>query len=425
MTHQEALTLHPKGNRGTLKYMKSLDASFFTANRERTMEKLQGGLLVVAGYTGMQRSNDTEFRFEQEGNFWWLSGVEFPDWWLIIDAKRGKSWLVEPDIDEMHRLFSQSLPVEQAKETSGITDVLSRDKAMSMLRTAAKSHQLVYTVGLPAYHDHFTFTLNPSAREMQERLERIFTKVQDFRLELARMRAIKQPIEIEMMQAAIDLTIITLQTIKKKLPIYKYEYEIEAELSYAFRATGGSGHAFDPIVASGGNATVAHYFTNDSPLKKGTLVMMDVGAKLGGYPADVTRTYAIGKPTKRQAAVHQAVQSAQAQIIAMLKPGLSIEEYYKRTDHIVKKEMIDLKLITSMDDDALYRRYFPYSISHGVGVDVHDALGRPREFQPGMVLTVEPGIHIGDEKIGVRIEDEILITETGHRNLSSKLSTDL
>ena len=132
--------------------MKTLDASFFTHNRERVMEKLQGGLLVIAGYTGMQQSNDNEFRFKQEGTFWYLTGVEFPDWWLIIDAKRGKSWLVEPDIDEMHRRFTESLSVKEALQNSGVDEIISRDQAMSLLRTAAKAHPLAYTVGLPPYH---------------------------------------------------------------------------------------------------------------------------------------------------------------------------------------------------------------------------------------------------------------------------------
>ncbi len=405
--------------------MKSLDATFFTSNRERAMEKLQGGLLVIAGYTGMQRSNDMEIRFEQESNFWYLTGVEFPNWWLIIDAKRNKSWLVEPSIDEAHRLFQQSLGVEEAKRLSGINDVISRDQAMSMLRTAARSRQLVHTIGQPPYHSHFDFTLNPAAHEMQEMLGRIFTTVRDFRLDMARIRAIKQPIELEAMQGAIDLTIKAFNSVKAKLPTYRNEYEIEADFNYAFRATGANGHAFDPIVASAGNATVAHYFTNNAPLKRGALVMMDIGVRLNGYCSDITRTYAVGKPTKRQMAVHEAVQSAQSQVIDLLKPGLLVEEYQRLVDEIVKKEMISLKLIGSMDDEKGYRRYFPYSVSHGLGVDVHDSLGQPKEFQPGMVLTVEPGIHIGDENIGVRIEDDILITDTGHKNLSAKLSTEL
>lgn len=405
--------------------MKSLDATFFTNNRKRAMENLQGGLLVVAGYVGMQRSHDAEFRFEQEANFWYLTGVEFPDWWLIIDAKRGRSWLVEPTIDEAHRLFQESLGKDEAKRTSGIPDILSRDQAMSMLRTAAKSRQLVHTIGQPPYHSHFGFTLNPASHDMSDMLGRIFSTVRDFRLEMARLRAIKQPVELEAMQGAIDLTAKTFEAVKSKFLTYKHEYEIEADFNYAFRATGASGHAFDPIVASGANATVAHYFTNNSALKKGTLVMMDIGVRLNGYCSDITRTFAYGKSSKRQIAVHQAVQSAQSQIIELLKPGLLVEEYYRQVDSIVKKEMIDLKLIQSIDDEKGYRHYFPYSISHGLGVDVHDSLGQAKEFQPGMVLTVEPGIHIGDENIGVRIEDDILITETGHKNLSAKLSTEL
>jgi Xaa-Pro aminopeptidase len=405
--------------------MKSLDSSFFVRNRERAMEKLKGGLLVVAGYTGMQKTNDEESKFIQESNMWYLTGIEFPDWWLIIDSKRGKSWLVEPDIDEMHRLFTESLDSGVARQRSGVTEVLTRDQAMSMLRAAAKSHHLVYTVGLPSYHERFGFTLNPAPHDMHQMLERIFAKVDDFRLELARIRAIKQPIEQEMIQAAIDLTGKTLSDIKNNIDRYKYEYEIEADLSHAFRYGGGQGHAFDPIVANGSNATVAHYFTNDAKLKKGSFIMLDVGARVSGYPADITRTYAYGKPTKRMEAVHEAVRGAQAAIIDVLKPGLSLEAYQKHVDTTVKQAMIELNIIASPNDEEGYRHHMPHSVSHGLGVDVHDSLGRPRELQPGMILTVEPGIYLADEGIGVRIEDDILITETGYRNLSAKLPTSL
>lgn len=405
--------------------MKTPPSSFFVNNRERAMERLKGGLLVVAGYKGMQKTNDEEFRFAQESNMWYLSGIEFPDWWLIIDAGRHKSWLVEPTIDERHRLFTESLAIEEAKSVSGINDILTRDEAMSMLRAAAKTHPLVYTVGHFTHHDYFDFALNPAIAEMKVMLDRTFVKVEDFRNELAKLRAIKQPVELEYMQAAIDLSAKGLSEVKKKLASYKFEYEIEAELSYIYRASGGSGHAFDPIVASGGNATVAHYFTNNAPLKKGTLVMVDVGAKLHGYVGDITRTYEYGKPAARMVAVHDAVRKAQHEIMNILAPGLLIEDYYRHVDKTIKQAMIDLKLISSMDDEGGYRRFMPYSVSHGLGVDLHDALGKPRMFEPGMVLTVEPGIHIASEKIGVRIEDDVLITESGHRNMSAKLSVDL
>jgi Xaa-Pro aminopeptidase len=403
--------------------MKSLDATFFIHNRERAMEKLQGGLLVVAGYTGMQKANDEEFRFVQESNMWYLCGIEFPDWWLIMDAKRGRSWLIEPVIDEGLKLFTESLDVETAKSISGIPDVISRDEAMSMLRLAAKSHPLVHTVGHFPYSEHTTFVLNPAVNEMRGMLERVFVKVEDFRLELAKQRAIKQPIELEMLQRAIDLSVKGIKDVKEKLQSYKHEYEIEAELSYIYRATGGGGHAFHPIVASGKSATIVHSFSNNAPLKKGTFVMLDVGAKVSGYCGDITRTYAYGSPTKRMDAVHEAVRTAQKEIMSLLRPGLLVEEYQKKVDEIVKKQMVGLNIITSMDDETGYRHHMHHSVSHGLGVDVHDALGKPKEFQTGMVLTVEPGIYLQDEGIGIRIEDDVLITDTGFKNLSGNLSS--
>lgn len=404
--------------------MKALDASFFALNRKRVAEKLEGGLLVVAGYTGMQKTNDEEFRFVQESNMWFLSGINFPDWWLILDGKTSKAWLVEPDIDERNRLFTESLTVEDAKKKSGVQHVIRRDEAMRMLRSESKSHPLVYTIGHSPYVDYFTFALNPAVNDMRQILDRIFVKVQDFRPELAKIRAIKQPIEVAMIQQSIDLTIKGLNIVKEKMQTYKNEYEIEADLEYAFRIGGGR-TGFDPIIASGSNATVAHYFQNNTPLRKGSFVMMDVGAAAGCYPADITRTFAFGKPTKRMVAIHDAVREAQAEIIAMIGPDLSFEEYQRRADVIIKEHMVQLSILESIQDDEGYRRHMPHALSHGLGVDVHDSLGKPRLFQPGMVLTVEPGIYLREEGIGVRIEDNILVTETGHKNMSAKLSTAL
>lgn len=404
--------------------MKTLDATFFTQSREAAIQKLEGSLLVVPAYTQMQRGNDAAFQFEQEANFWYLTGVTHPDWWVIIDGKRAKSWLVSPDINEVHALFDGNLSAERAAQLSGIPDVIDRSKGVSLLRQAARSHQFVYTVDPPAHHDYFGFTLNPAARDMREQLSRIFTKVQDFRPKLAEIRAIKRPQELEVMQHAIDLTIDTFETAKSSMATYKYEYQVEADFTHYFRKNGATGHAYDPIVAAGANACTLHYGANESALKKGTLLLLDIGARAGGYAADITRTYAVGKPTKRQQAVHAEVEAAQQQIIALLEPGLGIEAYQNEVDVIMKRALINLKLIRDENDEA-YRTYFPHAISHGLGVDVHDALGRPKYLQPGMVLTVEPGIYIPEEGIGVRIEDDILITKNAHRNMSAKLSTSL
>ena len=403
--------------------MKSLDATFFEGNRRAVMQKLEGSLLVVPAYTQMQRGNDAAFQFEQEANFWYLTGIEHSDWWLVIDGKRSKSWLVAPSVDDVHALFDGSLSLADAQQISGIADVVDHSEGLSLLRQAARTHQFAYTVDPPQHHDHFGFTLNPAAREAREQLSRLFTKVHDFRPKLAQLRAIKQPVEIDAIQAAIDMTVTAFDTVKKLLPAYKYEYQVEADFTHHFRSHGARGHAYDPIVASGGNACTLHYGQNDAPLKKGTLLLLDIGARTKGYAADITRTYAVGKPTKRQLAIHAEVAAAHAEIIDLLQPNLGVEEYQRSVDAIMKRALVNLKLIKDESDEA-YRTYFPHAISHGLGIDVHDSLGKPKFFQPGMVLTVEPGIYIPEEGIGVRIEDDILLTKSGYKNMSAKLSTE-
>ncbi len=403
---------------------KLLTSEFFTGNRQRVMELLEGGVLVASAYSVMQRSNDVASSLEQEANFWYLTGIERADWWLVLDSSRGKSWLVIPDVDPMHALFDGQLSSEQAKEISGVDEVISRTAADDLLAQTARQHRLVYTIDQPERADTFDFVLNPAAREMRERLARKFTDVQDFRPKLAQLRAIKQPLEIKAMESAIDITARTLDEVYAKLANYKYEYEIEADITRGFRASGAAGHAYDPIVAAGGNACTLHYIENNAKLAKKSLVLLDVGAQVEHYAADITRTYAYGEPTKRQRTVHTAVQAAHRDIIDMLAPGLDVREYSEKVDARMQQALIGLGLIDVPNDDN-YRTYFPHAISHGLGLDVHDSLGAPKEFAPGMVLTVEPGIYIPEENIGVRIEDDILITEKGHRNLSAKIPTDL
>lgn len=404
--------------------MSELDKSFFSGNRERVYDELKGGLLVVPAYAEMQRSHDMANKFDQEGNFWYLTGVEHPDWWLMMDAKRRRSWLVSPSMDPLHEIFNGSLSPDKAKEISGVEDIIDRQEADNWLRQAARSHRLVHTVGQPKNADKFGFTLNPAAHEMHEKLERVFTSVSDFRLELARLRAVKQLVEIAVMQSAIDLTAKSFKHVYDNLANYKYEYEVEADFTHDFRRAGAEGHAYDPIVAFGKNACTLHYVRNNDKIKKGQMLLLDVGARKGGYAADITRTYAVGEVSKRQRDVHDAVRQAQEKIIDLLEPGLLGAEYQKQVDIIMKDSLVSLGLIKDHTDEA-YHKYFPHSIGHGLGRDVHDSLGDSRTFQSGMVVTVEPGIYIPEEGIGVRIEDDILITDAGHKNMSAKLKTGL
>lgn len=389
------------------------------------MNATQGGIAVISAYTQMQRGNDAAFGFEQEANFWWLTGIVSPDWWVIIDGQRSKSWLVAPDISQAHQIFDGSLSIDEAKLISGVSGVLSQDEAMAMLRDLAKRHSVVYTLGDYPHAEHFNFIVNPALKKLWNILERIFSDVQDCRIDIAKLRAIKEPVEITEIKKAIKLTIDGFNNVRNILPNLRYEYEIEAEFTYHFKKAGSLGHAYDPIVASGMNACTLHYGANSSRLKKGSIVLLDIGARAGGYAADISRSYSYGQPSKRQQDVHAAVQSSHRKIISLIKPGLSLREYDASVNDIMKASLIGLGLLQSPSDDETYRRYFPHAVSHGLGVDVHDSLGRYEEFMPGMVLTVEPGIYIPEEGIGVRIEDNILVTGQGHVNLSKALSTGL
>lgn len=400
-----------------------MQSSFYRANRHKITQSDESRLVVVGAYIQTQRGNDASFAFEQEANFWYLTGIDAPDWWVIFDDD--KSWLVAPDVDQMHQVFDGSLSWEDAKRISGVDDVVSRADADELLRTLAKKYDAVYTLGADPHTKHYDFVLNPAQKQMQARLKKIFSDVCDCRQDLARLRSIKQPHEIDAMKKAIALTVETFTDVKKKLPELTAEYEVEAEFTYSFGKSGGVGHAYDPIVAGGKNACTLHYNTNKDRLNNGELLLIDIGARVDGYAADITRTYAIGTPTERQIAVHRAVETAHKAIIALLRPGLAVADYQAQVDVIMQDALISLELLKDRNDRTTYRKYFPHAISHGLGIDVHDSLGRPTELQPGMVLTVEPGIYIPEESIGVRIEDDILITDTGRLNLSGALPTSL
>lgn len=402
-----------------------MKSAFFTNNRQKLRQVLGSSPIILTAYAQLQRGNDAAFKFEQEANFWWLSGIEAPDWQLIIDGSRHKSWLVAPDIDEVHRVFDGSLSPEEALRTSGVDAVLTRAEAEEKIAELARQHAVVFTLGDDPYAEHYDFSRNPAPDALKRRLSRTFADVRSVRREMSRLRAIKQPEEIAAIECAIAVTIDAFQSVRPLLGNLRYEYEVEAEFSYYFRRHGAAGHAYDPIVASGAHACTLHYDTNSGALVDRELLLLDIGARHEGYAADITRTYAIGRPTERQAAVHRAVAEAQRTIIALLKPGLAIKDYHESVDMIMQDALLSLGLIKSRDDTASYRHYFPHAVSHGLGIDVHDSLGAPERLEPGMVLTVEPGVYIPEESIGVRIEDDILITADGHRNLTAALSTEL
>ncbi|HET8690072.1 MAG TPA: aminopeptidase P N-terminal domain-containing protein [Candidatus Saccharimonadales bacterium] len=397
-----------------------LNSDFFTANRQRLLEGLpDDALVVMTAYSAMQRLGDAAFGFEQEASFYYLTGIQAADWRLIIDKSSGQHVLVAPSLDPVKLLFDGGLSAESASRISGIGDIITQDDMAARLRQLGKNRS-VYTVMTPAHLKKAGFVINPALDRLVRQLKRQFGQANDLTANLLKLRTIKQPAEIKAIEQAIDSTVMAFDYVKQRLADYRHEYEVEADMTRQIRFTGAVGHAYEPIVASGLNACTLHYTANDRPFRTDQTLLIDVGARsIDGYAADISRTYAV-QPTPRQRQVHRAVQDAQIQCIDLIKPGLKFADYQAAVDEIMKSAIESLGL-----DAHKYRRYFPHAVGHGLGLEVHDPLSGYDCLQPGMVLTVEPGIYIKEEDLGVRIEDDILVTDSGNRNLSAGLDTAL
>lgn len=403
--------LHHQPQHARLIYME------YAENRK----KLDGGLYVLTAYDEMQMQNDMSASFRQEANFFYLTGIQYPGWKVIIDTTRGHTILVAPRRSEIQMIFDGGLSPERALTVSCADEVIGEDEFEERLRLIARKHSMVYS--LTENTDH-SFVINPAQKKLKAILDRIFNAVSPCDKDLAKARAIKQPYELKNITVAVKLSIAAFTSVKSLMSTFRYEHEIEAEFTYAFRKNGAK-HAYEPIIAGGMNACTLHYVNNDSRISKRSVVLMDVGAFYDGYSADITRSYAFGVPTARQARVHRAVESAKNAIVDLIVPGKSIKEYVREANKIIGQEIASLGLISDADDVEGVRFYCPHAISHGLGLDVHEGLGGYETFQPGMVLAVEPGVYIPDESLGIRLEDDILVTESGHTNLSRNLSTEI
>lgn len=393
---------------------------FHSDNRHRLYAKAKGQLIILTGYDSVQLSGDMAAPFLQESSFWWATGIEQPGWKVILDTARQKATLVRPERSEVDVIFNGDSDDGEVAQVSGIKDIIPANEFESHLRQLRRNHTVVQTLSPKEENE---FILNPAKGVLAAVLQRTFKSVQHCDATFAELKSIKQPEELRRMRAAAKLTCDTFAAVRTKFPELKTEAEVEAEFVYAFHRKGAD-HAYEPIVASGKNACTLHYTSNSSKLQSREMVLIDIGARVEGYSADVTRTYC-RNPTKRQQAVHQAVVDAEQAIIKLIKPGLPVMEYIEKVDEIMKLALHGLGLLDDLSDTATYRKYFPHAVSHGLGIDTHDSLGKPRYFEVGMVLTVEPGIYIADESIGVRIEDDILVTEKGYENLTSRLSVSL
>lgn len=398
--------------------MNMFNAQFFVSNRQRLMSALGSeAYVVIAGQSLLQRSGDTTFPFRQESNFYYLTGITEPDIVLVMHA--GGEFLILPKKSEAEVIFGGSINCDEIAKISGIMTIYSHIDGWGLVKKLQKSRNKIHTLGVAPSRitGVDTFFANPSRRVLLQKLKRINKNAEyiDIRTQLMRLRMIKQPKEIEAIKRAIAITGDGFVEAKAAFEQHRSEYEIEAVFDAVFKKNQAT-HGYQPIIAGGQNACVLHYVKNNQQLHDQNLLLMDVGAEVSGYSADITRTY-VQQPSERQQRVLQAVKRVQDYAVEILKPGLAWKTYAQMVNVNMAHELVQLGLIKTPRAPQA-RTYFPHGISHSVGLDVHD----PCDYlviEEGMVITVEPGIYIPEEAIGVRIEDEVLITPSGAINLSS------
>ena len=403
-------------------------ADFFTGNRQRLQSSVGPYKLIVIAANGLlQRGGDSSYSFCQDANFWYLTGIDEPDLLLVIDGET--EYLIVPPRDASRTAFDGAIDDTTLTQRSGIPYIYETDAGWAKLAKRIKVAQQVATIkAAPSYIARYGLYANPARARLTKQLKAITTelKLNDIAAEIVRLRMIKQAPELEAIQAAINITAATIKaaTTASKLPKYQYEYELEAEISRGFRARGATGHAFEPIVAGGKRACTLHNVANNSHLQAGELVVIDIGAEVEHYAADITRTVSTGTPSPRARAVHDAVAEIQQYAFSLLKPGVILGDYEQLIEACTGQKLLELGVITEASHENI-RRYYPHSASHFLGLNVHDAGDYDLPLAPGMVITVEPGIYIPEESIGVRIEDDVLITKNGIRVLSKKLPSQL
>lgn len=399
---------------------------FFAGNRQKLRRLFAGTAPIVLSANGLvQRNADTTLAFRQDSDFWYLTGINEPGLILVMD--KTKDYLILPERNSLQDIFDGHVEADKLSKISGLKTVLGHNDGWKQLNTRLKKSKHFATVAVgPIYNERHGFYLNPAKTALYKHIKdaNAHIKPLDLRQHLTKMRAIKQPSELAAMRSAVDITAATLKAILKKLSKYNYEYEIEGDITRSFRKLGAFGHSYTPIVASGLNACTLHYVANDAQLGPKQLLLIDAGAEVSNYAADISRTYATSQPSKRQRAVHSAVLEVQNHALALLKPGVSLRDYEGEVENIMGEKLRSLGLIKSINQKNV-RKYYPHSTSHFLGLDAHDVGNYDMALEPGMVITVEPGIYIPEESLGVRLEDDVLITTKGVKVLSRGLPRTL
>jgi len=416
-----------------MKYL-PLNPAIFINNRKRFVKAMQpNSIAIFVSNDEFPSNGDAIHGFKQNSDLFWLSGVEQEDSMVILfpdnpDPKyREVLVLVRPN-ELKEKWDGKRLRANEATAMSGISTIVWLDSIDALLQPWI---HLADTIYLDSNENdrkasliktrEYRFIEEMKSRYPLHRYERAAKLMKE-------LRAIKTKEEIEVMQKAIDITDATFRRVLKFIKPGVMEYEVHAEIIHHFLSNRATGEAYGSIIASGDRARTLHYVSNNQECKDGELLLMDFGAEYGNYCADLTRTVPVnGKFSKRQKEVYNACLHLHNYAKSILKPGISIVDYTDKVGDEATSQFIKIGLITKADvknedkENRAYRKYLYHGISHHLGIDVHDLGTRTAPIKPGMVFTVEPGIYIEEEQMGIRIENNLWITKNGHIDLMKNI----
>lgn len=401
-----------------------VSSDFYTLNRQNLIQQLtDNSLVIIRSSPSFPRNGDQFFRFRQDSDFFYLTGIDQDNSALIIWKGSLKTEVkillfIEKADKNQEIWYGRKLTPSEASNSSGIETVKYIDEYKDWICNFALKSKNLYVIAPKNYPfelDAFGYNLLTSlhCKGLIDSL-----KIRDLQELIVNQRLIKSVVEIQQIEKAVSITRQAYFSVLKTLKPKQMEYEIEAQISYDFLRNGASGHAYLPIVAGGVNACILHYTENDKMLKDGDLLLMDFGAEYGNYAADCSRTIPVnGIFSARQRALYQAVLDVYKRLITLFVPGNTIEKINQQAGLWLEEKMVELGLLSLEEvkkgtvDSPAYRKYFMHGTSHFLGLDVHDVGNKQTVFQKGMVLTCEPGLYIEEENIGIRIETNIVVDE--------------
>lgn len=412
-----------------MKYL-PLNPQIFKQNRQRFIKEMQpASIAIFVSNDEFPSNGDAIYTFKQNSDLYWLTGIVQEDTMLVLfpdhpDPKyREVLILVRPN-ELKEKWDGKRLRANEGKNISGIDTIIWLDTSDALIQVWIHLAKNIYLD--TNENDRKSSLLQTREYRYVEETRKRYPLHQYFRAAtiLKELRAVKTPEEVEVIQHAIDITANAFMRVMKFLRPGVFEYEVEAEIQHSFLSQRATGPAYGSILASGENACTLHYISNNAECRDGDLMLMDFGADYGGYNADLTRTIPVnGKFSKRQKQVYNACLHLHQFAKSLLKPGITINAYHilvgKEADILFQKigllSKSDVK--NSSPENPAYWKYLYHGISHHLGIDVHDLGSRTEPLHAGMVLTIEPGIYIQEEKMGVRIENNVWLTKTGNKDL--------